>query len=132
MRGWCFAAFAKCRAYFEFTVFPATNLLSPHPHRPSPTMKLEKLIEYTSDQEHKINRLIGRAGCFVGFSGNTNYTHSWVKFRDFLWGNVRALEPLEGEVEGDGTIVESSRVHPRRFVFGKFAYPGMLRIKCYL
>lgn len=69
-------------------------------------MKLEKLIEYTSDQEHKINRLIGRTGCFVGFTGNINYTHPWVKFRDFLWGNVRALEPLEGEVEGDGTIVE--------------------------
>ena len=55
---------------------PAASFLSP-----SPAIKLEKLSEHTSDQERKINRLIGCAGCFVGFTRDTDYPRSWA-----VWG----------------------------------------------
>ena len=75
-------------------------------------MGLGELVKFKPDQEHKINRLEDR-NYFVDLM-DVNDPRSWVKFRNFLWGNVRALEPLKGmdvEVkEGDKTTLAAQPV----------------------
>jgi len=76
-------------------------------------MRLEELIKFKPDQEHKINQLLKCGDCFVD-SEDIDNPRSWVKFRNFIWGNARALEPLKGmdvEVkEGDKTILAAQPV----------------------
>jgi len=68
-------------------------------------MELKELVEYASDQERKINQLIGYPGYFAKFEDHGDVP-SWPKFRDFLWGNVRALAPLETREELETQRVE--------------------------
>ena len=68
-------------------------------------MELKELVEYASDQEHKINQLIGYPGYFAEFEDHSDFP-SWPKLRNFLWGNVEALASLKTQEQLGAQTVE--------------------------
>ena len=104
--------FADSQADFGFALALAL-ILTLTMSSSSPITELEGLTKFKLDQEGKINQLFEDGNCFVDLV-DVNSPRSWVKFRNSLWGNVRALEPLEGmdvEVkEGDKTTLAAQPV----------------------